>query len=443
MNKKRAIATITACGLVAAMALGGSLAYLTDNESHTNTVQVSGNVRVDLVEPNWDETDGDGNGIPDKSQETVPNQEVLKDPKVINTGENPAIVFLRLTVPVKDVTRVLDDGTLVQKNKNVEKNAQGMYHEPQDIFFFKQANDATGLHANHWNAKWKRLPAEEYNTELDVDEVTYQPQKVGQAVYVFGWEDVLAPNGTATDTLFDKIQIRNIIENEIASDQVQNIKLETFAIQADNLLLKSIQSDGSHGQGTLFTQKEGISVEDLTEIYDIFVQQNGHVDETKITGDTDNRGDMVWDTWQDQEHGQTAKEAEISNERNLNDTGARVATTFKNNSVKATKTDLKVGDVGNMTYTLSSTRSGANVAPQYSSSNPEVVSINATNGQFTALKKGDATLTVVVDGVKASVQVNVMNDSRDPVPDTTVDINDANYDPNGTNEPATTPKPTP
>jgi predicted ribosomally synthesized peptide with SipW-like signal peptide len=440
MNKKRAIATITACGLVAAMALGGSLAYLTDNESHTNTVQVSGNVRVDLVEPNWDETDEDNNGIPDKTQETVANQEVTKDPKVVNTGENPAFVFLRLTVPVKDVTRVLDNGTLVQKNKNVDPirtttNGEKIYHEPQDIFFFKQTGDAEGLHANHWNAKWKRLPAEEFNTELKPDEVTYQAQKVGQAVYVFGWEDALAPNGTATQTLFDKIQIRNIIENEIASDQVQNIKIETFAIQSDNLLLNS---GGADGQGTKFTKTTGLSVDELTEIYDIFVQQNGEINETNYTADTDNRGDMEWSTWQDTEHGQSEKEAEISNERNLNDT-SRTATTFKNNSVKVSKTDLKVGDTGNMTYTLSSTRAGANTSPQYSSSNPEVVSINATNGQYTALKKGDATLTVTVDGVRASVQVNVMNDSRDPVPDTTVDINDANIDPNGTTEPVTQP----
>lgn len=447
MNKKRAIATITACGLVAAMALGGSLAYLTDNESHTNTVQVSGNVRVDLVEPNWDETDNDHNGIPDESQETVPNQEIPKNPKVVNTGDNPAFVFLRLTVPVKDVTRVLDNGTLAQKNKNTQPkkvvDGNSIFHEPQDIFFFKQSNDAEGVHKNNWNPAWKRLPSLEFNTELETNETSYKDQTVGQAVYVFGYVNALSPYDPAnpattgyTPTLFDKIQVKNIIENEIAAEQIQNIKLETFAIQADNLILNS---NGADGAGTRFTKTAGLSVDELTEIYNIFVQQNGKIDKTSQEG---KKGNMEWNKWQDLEHGQTQKEAEISNERNLNDT-LKNATTFRDGSPYVDKPELKVGETGQVTAELQSLRideNGHEISGDqktYTSSNPEVVSINAANGQYTAHKMGDATLTVTVDGVSRSVHVSVINDSRDPIPDTTVDANDNSNIPNGSTEPAT------
>ena len=448
MNKKRAIATITACGLVAAMALGGSLAYLTDNESHTNTVQVSGNVRVDLVEPNWDETDSDNNGIPDASQETVPNQEILKNPSVVNTGENPAFVFLRLTVPVKDVTRVRDDGTLVTKDDNIVPKRTGannekIYHEPQDLFYFKLNNDAEGIHANHWNSKWKRIGVREFNienaaTDTGANSTSYPDQQIGQAVYVFGYADALQPNGAQTVTLFDKIQVKNIIENEIAANQIQNIKIETFAIQSDNLLLGA---DASH-VGTKFTKTENLEVSELREIYDIFVTQNGEITQ----GNDGTAGDMEWNTWQDTKHGQTEKEADISNQRNLHNDqqGAYLVTTFKNNSVKASVpqtanhngTDLKVGDTATMVYQVD-LRSGAENRPVFTSSNPEVVEIDAANGEYRAIAKGNATLTVTVDGVSASIQVNVQNDSRDPIPVTTVDENNNSNIPNGTTEPET------
>lgn len=37
MNKKKALTTMAACGLVAALGVGGTMAYLTDSEQTTNT----------------------------------------------------------------------------------------------------------------------------------------------------------------------------------------------------------------------------------------------------------------------------------------------------------------------------------------------------------------------------------------------------------------------
>ena len=82
-------------------------------------------------------------------------------------------------------------------------------------------------------------------------------------------------------------------------------------------------------------------------------------------------------------------------------------------------------------------RSGAENRPVFTSSNPEVVEIDAANGEYRAIAKGNATLTVTVDGVSASIQVNVQNDSRDPIPVTTVDENNNSNIPNGTTEPET------
>jgi predicted ribosomally synthesized peptide with SipW-like signal peptide len=439
MNKKKALAVILSCGLISAMALGGSLAYLTDNEAHTNTVQVSGNIRIDLVEEHWNTEDTNTNGVPDDAEKTVPNQEIPKDPKVINTGDNPTYVFLRMTVPVKDVTQVLDNGQLVRKDPSLTTaignggdGSGGIFHEPQELFFFKRSDDAINAHTNHFYtpneantvAGWIRLGIQESNTETDQDGayVGTNGNKVGQAVYVFGWNQVLAPRAE-TGVLYDKIQIKNIIENEVATDQIQNIKLEAFGIQSDNILT----SDGTPMSTEGFRTRA-----ELNEIYNIFVQQNGKVDKDSETNTTNNNGDFIWNTWQDAEHGQSQKEAHISNERDINNTTKRVSTTIDN--VGATRVNYLVGQTGQVSVTTLSVRDGASTAPTYTSSNPEVASVNGA-GLITANKAGDAMITVTIDGVSKSLEVHVYNDSRDQVPDNTVDINDSNDNPQGTTQP--------
>jgi predicted ribosomally synthesized peptide with SipW-like signal peptide len=423
MNRKKALVTIAASGLVAAMALGGSLAYLTDNESHTNTVMMSGNIRIDLVEEHWSTTDTNNNGVPDKSEEAVPNQEIPKDPKVINTGENPSFVFLRMSVPVKDVTRVRDDGTLVRKDNqtNPVTNNTNIFHEPQDLFYFKNSSAAKKDHKNTFNPDWIRLTNKEYNTEMDASGSRLE-QEVGQAVYVFGWKDVLPANGEETGTLYDKIQLKNILEFEIQPEQLQNIKLEAFGIQADNLLDRN---------GNEIPTTSSLTQAQLEEIYDIFVKQNGSFDD---------KGNFIWNAYQDEEHGQTEKEADINNERDLiNDDSNRQATTFQNNKVTLIngKATLKVGQTVELHYDIDNTVTDTGAT--YESSNPEVASVDEF-GKITANKIGDATVTVKVTGnngkvATASVKITVVNDSRDQVPVTNVTDNDNSVDPSGTTQP--------
>lgn len=46
---------MAACGLVAALGVGGTMAYLTDSEQTTNTFTI-GKVKIDVQEPGWDTT---------------------------------------------------------------------------------------------------------------------------------------------------------------------------------------------------------------------------------------------------------------------------------------------------------------------------------------------------------------------------------------------------
>ena len=132
--------------LLGAGALGGTLAYLTDNENTVNTFTV-GKVKIDGIEPSYPGNDSDD------VKDLVPNEEIAKDPQLKNTGVNDAIAFIKVTVPVEDVTLVADDGT---------KSAKA----PQEIFWLKMNADEISTHANHFASDWIELTEEEgyYNT---------------------------------------------------------------------------------------------------------------------------------------------------------------------------------------------------------------------------------------------------------------------------------------
>ncbi len=233
MRKKKFIATLSACVLAGALMIGGTFAYLTNTQTATNTFTV-GNVKVELSEPNYP-----GNDDP-SVKEQVPNQETKKDPQVKNIGANEAVVFIRMTVPVRTITPVNDDGT---------KGTKGA----SEMFIYKQADDAAGTHVNNFSADWIELPAKEEGTDL----------KGATRTYIFGYKNVLPAGGT-TDALFDKVQMKNFMEAEITSADNLDIGIEAYAIQAQNIVSGSNAIDISGD----------LDVNTLSTIYDRFVNQN-------------------------------------------------------------------------------------------------------------------------------------------------------------------------
>ena len=225
-NLKRIVLAVIGFAVVLAMAITGTALYLTDNDSATNTVTV-GDVKVDLTEPNWEDT-----------EDVVPNQELAKDPQVTNTGVNDAIVFLTLQVPVANITVTADDGT-----KGAKANSE--------LFWFKDSTDGASVHANNFDSNWAHLETRDTGANLNGATRTY----------VFAYKTPVAKDQTTTP-LFDKIQVKNFIENEIAAGATEQIELKSYAIQASNVLENGIDLTGT------------LSNANLTKIYDIYLTQN-------------------------------------------------------------------------------------------------------------------------------------------------------------------------
>lgn len=156
MKKKTILVAAIAVMLVAALVVGGTLAYFTDTKDAKNTFTV-GNVKIDLIESTYHREGNDNSGdksIPDPTQtasgmkyvadghkaftdeeiqenakeyanyigekgaDMVPGRGVAKCPYVINTGDNAAYIRIRVMVPSaanNDFVDVKDGGVITNQ----------------------------------------------------------------------------------------------------------------------------------------------------------------------------------------------------------------------------------------------------------------------------------------------------------------------------------------
>lgn len=86
MKKKSILLAATAVMLVAAMSIGGMLAYFTDTEDAVNTFTV-GKVDIELTEPNWNADEA----------ALIPTRVIPKDPTItVTTDSQTAYTFMKV-----------------------------------------------------------------------------------------------------------------------------------------------------------------------------------------------------------------------------------------------------------------------------------------------------------------------------------------------------------
>jgi predicted ribosomally synthesized peptide with SipW-like signal peptide len=272
--RTKTAALVAACGLLGVVGTGAALAYLTDGETTTNTFTV-GDVSIEALETGWPGNDSN------VTKDLVPNKELPKNPKVVNRGINDAIVFMTVDSPMENITVISDNGTVVTP-KSVN-----------ELFWFKDADDAASTHANHFDTdsatgKWMELTAKEMwvrinnntkaETQVSADNIStiygqLQPYETLVKRYVFAYKTPIQGSSThdgspqtsdnlETSPLFDKIQLKNIIEGEIDEEATQKVVVRTYAIQSTEILESSADLTDSLDAAT------------LGKIYDIYIRQN-------------------------------------------------------------------------------------------------------------------------------------------------------------------------
>lgn len=221
------------------MIIGGMFAYFTDRETGHNELRV-GKVKIEAYEPHFPTEDTDNDGVPDDCEQILPYSEINKDPYIRNTGVDDAIVFFKVTAPVKTVTLKYDNGSSSEEMKS-------------DLFWYKQSSDSVDTHQNHFDENWVELVSAEEGAGTITTKRTY----------VFGYHVKLKP-GETTEALFDKVQNKRYSCTDLSATDALNIVVQPYAIQAGSIL---------QGDNVLDTSGE-LSADVLTYIYNVYVNQN-------------------------------------------------------------------------------------------------------------------------------------------------------------------------
>ena len=199
--KKKLTLVVTCIVLVAAMVIGGTLAYFTDSKTATNTFTM-GNVNIKLDETDIKNPEGDR--VTSNAYDVYPGEVVTKDPIVHNTGKNGA--YIRATVNVYNWMNLV----------------AAYYPDFKETFPNDGYKVALNLLVGELGEGWSV-----------VDVVAGDTFTIGQfdAKFVLKYDGVLAA-GADTTAMFQTVTIPAGIDNANASS-FQSVKVVAQAIQAD------------------------------------------------------------------------------------------------------------------------------------------------------------------------------------------------------------------
>lgn len=207
MNKKsnKIKATVIALTLVACLAVAGVSAYFTDAADVTNTFTI-GEVKLEMTEPNYP-----GNNS-DDVKDITPNKTVQKDPTVTNTGINSEYVFVTVSVPYAENLVVANAAGEKQAAADTQLFTYAINNGWTEISKVKNADDKTFdyVYAYGSGTALSALPAEDNAETAEVKE-------------------------DQTSALFNSITFVNAVEGQSLEKTSQDIKIDAYAIQADNL----------------------------------------------------------------------------------------------------------------------------------------------------------------------------------------------------------------
>lgn len=197
--KKKTLALLLALVLVFGAAVGGTIAYLTDNDTVTNTFTV-GKVEITLDEAKVNEygvVDQNAARVKANSYRLIPGHTYAKDPTV-TVLEGSEESYVKMTVTFSNASEL--DAIFAPNGANL-------------------TNIFNGYDSTNWIAKG--------NTEDTVKNTR---------TYEFWYKDTVAASAgdVKLDALFDSITV----PNEITKEQLETIKdmtitVNAYAIQAD------------------------------------------------------------------------------------------------------------------------------------------------------------------------------------------------------------------
>lgn len=211
MTKSRKKQTVIALALVAIMAIAGTSAYFTASEEVTNKWTV-GKVEIDLQETEYEKHKEE------ETKDITPNMELHKDPKVNNTGNNDAFVFMRVRIPKATVKVAAQDGS-APASATMQELFDYRWNNGWTVIDTREVKDGSTTYQEYVVA---------YGTSSEC--TVLKPGQTTTVLFVNGDGDHIANKGAAGIITF-----KNVIEGQGLENVTLNLNVESFAIQTANL----------------------------------------------------------------------------------------------------------------------------------------------------------------------------------------------------------------
>lgn len=208
-RSKKILIGILAIGLIAAVSIGGTLAFLTDSEKAINTFTV-GDLDITLDEPNWNDDD-DG-------KDMTPGDTFVKDPTVTAVEHDS---YMRVVMTVKD-----NDGNIITDKTRLGKIL--------DMVRYDSTYNAASTPATQnikEDSKYSLAELETYptvNTDFTLNET-----KSTDGTYYYNYNKILKENDKTV--LFTNV----VVPTDYTPKDIETVgqfKIEVYAqaIQKDN-----------------------------------------------------------------------------------------------------------------------------------------------------------------------------------------------------------------
>lgn len=264
-NNAKKIAVIAS---ICALAVIGSVAaFLTSTDIAYNMFTVG---KVDLdIEENFDE-----------DEKLAAGQIITKQPWVKNTGTVKELFFVEVSVPCMNATFLTSDGQRITPD-GVTVTAADDYLQTQEIYnllangtpskgFIAEPVTTSGITKNwefSYNANTGTSAGWVYLTQTETQKTYTKVQGMQDGIYdtyLLGYSAWVSPNKT-TIPIFDKLQLRSIIDADIDSGKIGQVQINAYTIQADDLNITGLTGNGT--ASAPYTQS------DLNSIYAIITNK--------------------------------------------------------------------------------------------------------------------------------------------------------------------------
>lgn len=243
MNKRKIFTLALTICMIAILAIGGSLAYLTDADSKKN-VFTYGNVTIDL----WENFENESKLLPatGSAQEGTLKNGVEKEVFVTNTGTEDAYVRVHIAIP-----KILDDGA-------------DTFLAVNNVLHFNYAEESIGK--DKWD--WSNSTGAPYEGEWNYYETKIEG--IDYNVYVVTYEKVLAKDKTTEDAMH-QVYLDSKVTNKMLDDISKtlgdkwNIYVVAEGAQADGFANAYEALNTAFGVPGTYTMNWGVNTKNTAE----------------------------------------------------------------------------------------------------------------------------------------------------------------------------------